>query len=391
MDPVENPYSPGAGRKPHALVGRDVERGAFAALVERAKRGTTDRGIMLSGLRGVGKTVLLNDMASQARNAGWVIAQAEAQPGAAGTDRFSIDLARQLNSSLRSMISRGWTDRLRRAAATFKAFTLKLDPTGALSVGIEVDPVRGRADTGRLEIDLQELASDLSAAAIEQRTGIGVFIDEIQDLHIDVLAALCSTSHWVSQRDLPFYIVGAGLPHLPRVLGDARSYAERLFNYRSIDPLGQVAARQALVGPAHAHGCSWDPTAADIVLAAAAGYPYFLQEYGRAAWDVAVGPVISELDADLALQEGREHLDRGFFRSRWERATNAERALLTAMAADRGVPSSSSEVASRLGKASSAIGPARAGLIGKGLVYAPDHGLLAYTVPGMADFIARQT
>lgn len=259
-----------------------------------------------------------------------------------------------------------------------------------LSLGIEVDPTRGRADTGQLETDLHELATDLAEAAAEQGIAVGVFIDEMQDLDNEILSALCSASHGVSQQNLPFYVFGAGLPNLPRVLSDARSYAERLFNYRSIEPLGELESHQALVDPARDQGVSWGAAAAETVLGAAEGYPYFLQEYGRAAWDAAAGPVIGELDATIALQEGRDHLDRGFFRSRWERATNAERILMTAMAEDAGAPSSSSEVAHRLGKKLSGIGPARAGLISKGLVYAPDHGLLAYTVPGMAEFITRQ-
>jgi hypothetical protein len=190
---------------------------------------------------------------------------------------------------------------------------------------------------------------------------------------------------------LPFYVVGAGLPSLPGVLAEARSYAERLFAYRPIGPLDVEAATIAVVRPSEIQAVNWTPEAVDLVLESSSGYPYFLQEFAKATWDNAVGPDIEALDAQLGVQVGREKLDAGFFRSRWTRATPGERDYLKAMAVDGEGPSSSGEIARRLGKASvQQVGPQRANLIHKGLVYAPEHGQIAFTVPGMADFIRRQ-
>lgn len=185
-------------------------------------------------------------------------------------------------------------------------------------------------------------------------------------------------------------IIGAGLPSLPGSLSDARSYAERLFDYREIGPLAPPDAAAALIEPARELGGGYTDAALTRILDASSGYPYFLQEYGRAAWDVAVDNPFTAADAELAVERGRAQLDGGFYRSRWDRATKAERQLLRVMASDNGAPSLTSAIADRMGKKPSGIGPARAALIGKGLIYAPEHGQIAFTVPGMTDFIRRQ-
>ena len=391
MDAVRNPYNPGAGRRPPALVGRDFQLQAFDVLTGRAARGRTGQSLALSGLRGVGKTVLLNELTQRAVRAGWITAKIEARPEGAAQNHFSTRLSRGLQTSLRELQHKGWGGKFKSALRTFKAFSLKVDETGSLTVGIDVDPARGRADTGVMETDLTELAIDLGAAAADHHAGVALFVDELQDVPRDTLAALITAVHEAGQREQPFYLVGAGLPSLPRILAEAKSYSERLFDVHTIRNLPPAAAAQALTEPAAAEGVRWTPEALTAIVDATGGYPYFLQEYGSATWNVARGPVITVDDTDVAKQLGEAKLDVGFFASRWARATAAEREYLRAMAVDAGQPSMSGAVAARLGRTPGALGPARASLIAKGLVYAPEHGQIAYTVPGMAHYIGRQT
>lgn len=392
MNPVANPYAPGAGLRPPALAGRDLDIESFETILGRAAAGRASQSLVLTGLRGVGKTVLLNDLADRARRADWVVAQVEARAEGGGDGAFRSMVARSLNQSLRQVSgTSGFRERLRAALATFKSFSITTDPSGALSLGIDVEPQRGRADTGSLELDLSELAFDLAGSAADLGTGVVVLIDEMQELQRDELAAICTAAHETGQRTLPFYIVGAGLPNLPGVLAEARSYSERLFAFRAIGPLNPEAAALAVIKPAESQGSAWSRDAVDVVVEASAGYPYFLQEFAKASWDYAPGPTIELDDAQVGVRAGREKLDDGFFRSRWNRATPAERAYLRAMAADGENPSSSSEIVRRLGKTrAQQVGPTRARLIQKGLLYAPEHGLIACTVPGMSEFVSRQ-
>ena len=390
MDPAANPYSPGAGLRPRELAGRDREIDVFDVLRERAARGLSSQSVVLTGLRGVGKTVLLNELADRARTDGWIVAKVEADAGRGGR-RFRVQVARSLNRALREASgSWGLADKVRRAFATFKSFSLRTDPDGGLSVGIEVDPERGRADTGSLEIDLTDLALDLAAASAEFGTGVALCIDEMQDLDADELSAICQACHEAGQQDAQFYVVGAGLPSLPRVLAESRSYAERLFQYLPIGALDPAAAAAALTKPAFEVDVAWAADAVDAIVARSAGYPYFLQEFGKTSWDFAPGPGVTLADAEVGIRVGTDNLDHGFFRSRWERASASERAYMTAMATDGEGPSRSGEVARRLGRTAAAVGPTRANLIHKGLAYAPEHGLIAFTVPGMAEFIERE-
>lgn len=391
MDFARNPYSPGAGLRPTALVGRDMEIQRFQALISRVSYGRVGRGLMLSGLRGVGKTVLLNELAGEAEKAEWTVGRLEAHPKGSG-DPFEVQLARSLRLSLRKLsIRRRLTDSLKTALGTLKSFSIKVDPTGAISAGIDVDPNRGRADSGYIAGDLAELASDLGDAAAEQKTGVAIFVDELQDADPEVLRGLCAAVHAAAQTSLPFYLIGAGLPSLPGILSNAVTYAERLFEYRPIEHLGEHDSAEVLALPAAQEGVSWDDDAIAIIAGEAGGYPYFLQEYGRAAWDAAAGPDrITRSDVLVAVTEGRAALDAGFFRSRWDHATPAQRVYLTAMTHDGDEPSASGDVAQRLGRPVGALGPTRASLIAKGLLYSPEHGQIAYTVPGMADFVRRQ-
>ncbi|HTH06159.1 MAG TPA: ATP-binding protein [Ilumatobacteraceae bacterium] len=391
MDPRTNPYSPGAGVRPVELAGRAEERQAFDVLMARAEAGRPAQSLVFFGVRGVGKTVLINELRATARDRGWITAKVEADQG---TDRtpFRSQVSSALTTSLRHVQGRGRVgDRVKTALRTFKSFSLVASPDGSLSVGIDVEAARGRADTGSIAVDLAELAVDLADAARDLGSGAVLFIDELQHLDTDELAAVCHACHEAGQRDAPFFVVGAGLPNLPALLAGAKSYAERLFQFSRIDRLPLDDAWAALIRPATAAGVQWAREAAHVVLEASAGYPYFLQQYGQTSWDAAAASPITVDDAREGIRLGRERLDSGFFRARWERATPAERDYLAAMAVDGDGPSSTGELAERLDKKASSLGPARANLMAKGLVYAPQHGLIAFTVPGMADFVQRES
>jgi hypothetical protein len=387
MKAAQNPFNPGSGLRPPALVGRDAEIEALDVVVERVSNGLGSRGIMLSGLRGVGKTVLLNELRGRAENAGWLTVSLEARPDDAGAASVRRILAREITAQARSLsVGRAVSARVKAALGAVASFNVKFGTTG-IDLGVEV--ARGRADSGDIEVDLPELVQDLSAALGERGGAFGLFIDELQDLDAELLRALLVAQHQAGQRGWPFYIVGAGLPHLPGVLAEARSYAERLFDYRSITRLTDGAAAAALHDPVARLGVSFDDVAIARLVKVSGGYPYFLQEYGRAAWETSAGPVITAEDAETSIVIGLERLDAGFFHSRWNRATRSERRLLIAMAEDNNTRSSSSEVARRMGIKPTSLGPYRANLISKGLVYAPDHGFLAYTVPNMAEYVHR--
>lgn len=382
-----NPYSPGAGRRPPELAGRDAELGRFDVLRQRIESGMTDRGLILTGLRGVGKTVLLNEFRGMAEQRGWIVAKVEA----GGSRPFRSSVAQSLNQSLRTASGRfGVGDRLRSVLGVFKAFTLRAEPDGSLALGLDVEPTRGRADTGDLEVDLAELALDLGDASRHLGVGTLLLVDEMQDLTVAELAAVAAASHEAGQREAPFLVVGAGLPSLPLAFTEAKSYAERLYLYHEIGPLDREAAKAAVVRPAATRGVRWTDAAADLVVDTSAGYPYFLQVYANATWDYAQTSPIGKADAAVGIDAARRELDVGFYGSRWDRATTAQKAYLRAVAHDGDTPTPTSEVAQRLGRRASHVSVARDQLIKKGLLYAPDRGAIAFTVPGMADFIARQ-
>ena len=386
MDERNNPYSPGAGLRPAAFVGRDAELQDWSVALDRIENARSARPVVLHGLRGVGKTVLLGEFHQQAEDHKWVSVMIEANTGRTLREA----LARALYPVVRELVRPKAGDKLKKALATFKAFSVKVDASGAWSFGLDVAPAQGRGDSGELETDLSELIKDLAEAAQEQHRGLAILIDEAQDLNNDELKALCAICHQGGQRGWPFLLALAGLPNLPKVLSEAKSYAERLFTYRQITQLRQDAARQALTEPAAGEGVSWEEAAVSYVVKEARSYPYFLQEYGQAAWNAAGGTTLTYDDARVGAVSGQAHLDAGFYRARWERAAPAQRAYLEAMAQDGDGPSQSGEVAARLGKTPTGVGPIRDSLIKKGLIYSPEHGQIAYTVPGMADFIARQ-
>ncbi|MDR0592960.1 MAG: hypothetical protein LBG60_06835 [Bifidobacteriaceae bacterium] len=284
-------------------------------------------------------------------------------------------------------MGRGRTNPLKQALGSVGSFSMTLGLPG-VSFGFEAKS--GRADSGALDFDLLELVEDLDKPLKQHGVGFAVFVDEMQDLDREFTAALLGAQHKASQRGWPFYVCGAGLPGLPGRLAGVRSYAERLFDYRTVGPLDEAAARQALSEPAGRSGAFYTDEALRLVLEAAQGYPYFLQEFGSAVWQVAPDSPFTESDARSALEAGRAALDAGFSPARWSRATAAERSYLRAMAQDGDAGSATGDIAARLNKPPKALSTIRARLIAKGLAYSPRVGVISFTVPLMADFIERQ-
>ncbi|WP_430868709.1 ATP-binding protein [Demequina aurantiaca] len=381
-----NPFNPGAGNPPFALVGRDEELAACTAAVERLSLGRGARGIVAYGLRGTGKTVLLGQFTSIAAQHGWMALRVESDPSASSS--FIERLADRLSIQLRILVKPSMSERARAALGAFTSFRLAVG-LEEVSFGLEIDPQYRRPYTGKVTLDLPDLLVTIAQAQAEHKAGIMVAVDEMQDLTGEELNALLRAVQDANLENLPLLVCGAGLPSLPRILGTARSYAERMFDYRSLGPLDAAATRRALVEPVESLGEAWTAEALDVLEPIAAGYPYFIQVFGKAAWDVAAFSPIDEADAKVAKSIGFEELDQGFFLARWDRATSAEQRYLTAMATDGDGPSAAREVAERLGRTQEALSAIRGRLVAKGIVFSPKRGQIAFTVPGMATFIRR--
>ena len=388
MQPELNPFVPGSGLRPPALVGRDSEIAAFDLLIARTRARRAGRSLILHGLRGVGKTVLLNNFRDQAERAEWFIVEVEGRATDIGKEAIRLKLGRAfLNAASKASRSTKAGGALKAALGSVKSFSVSL---GVMAVEIGVNATPGRSDSGRLEIDLDEMIEDLAPALKEDSSAIGIFIDEMQDLDGELLSALLAVQHRAGQKGWPFYIVGAGLPDLPATLSSAKSYAERLFDYRRIGALDDVAARAALAEPVRAHGADFEPAALVSLLDAAAGYPYFLQTFGASAWDAARGRLITQEDAEAAITVGQEALDMGFYPARWDRVSSGEKRYLRAMADTDDVLRKTSEIVRLLGSSLSTQSGVRQSLIAKGFIYAPERGSVSFTVPGMASYIRRQ-
>lgn len=342
--------------------------------------------MLITGLRGVGKTVLLNTFEAHAEEAGFRTAKSEITHE---TD-FRPMLARLTRRALLAVSPpERMRERARRAAAIFKAFTVRI-PDGP-EIGVDVDALLGRGDSGDLSDDLSDLFVALGEAAAEHDTGVVFLLDEVQFLDRAELEALIAALHQVAQRALPLTLAGAGLPQLPALTGVAKSYSERLFRFPSIGRLADDAARAALELPAQAAEVSYEPAATDHIVKFTDGYPYFLQEYGRHAWNVAEGPVITLADVQVAERRVQLELDESFFEVRIGRATQTELDYLAAMAALGDGPYRSGDIAAKLGrKTPTSVGPIRGRLIEKGLVYSPSYGTTEFTVPHFRDFIQRR-
>jgi hypothetical protein len=403
MDPIRNPYAPGAGQRPPELAGRDRELAAFDVVLERVARGRPERSLVLTGLRGVGKTVLLNTLRSAAVRAGWGTGKLEARP--------ETDLRRPLSAALHLAI-RELSGRHKEEAdevlGVVKAFALRgsAEPVGAGArggrtrlrdrwhPGIDVPAASGRADSGDIEIDLVELFSDVAGLASTTGRGVAVFIDEMQDLGPEDVSALCAACHELSQQGLPLIVVGAGLPHLPAVLSASKSYSERLFRYVRIDRLDREEADRALAAPAREEGASFEAEALQALYEATDGYPYFVQAYGKAVWDSAVGSPISAADVAVAAPQAEAELAVGFFGARYERATPAEREYMRAMAdlsaEDGDGPVQTADVALLLARKPQSLSPARDSLLKKGLVWSAERGQIAFSVPHFGRYLRAQ-
>jgi hypothetical protein len=392
MDPVRNPYAPGAGQRPPELTGRDREIRQFEVVLERVASGRPERSMVLTGLRGVGKTVLLNTFRSMAIQRLWGTGKIEARPD----QSVRRPIAGALHMAVRELAPRHRApDRIDYFLGVLKSFALR-DPKApkgssvTTQFGIDVPAVRGRADSGDLEVDLTELFSEAASVAADLSVGIALFVDEMQDVPPADVSALCAACHELSQVGGPLIVVGAGLPHLPSVLSASKSYSERLFRYARIDRLDREAADLALIAPAEREEVLFDAGALDALYKAADGYPYFVQAYGKVTWDVAAGSPISAADVAVAAPEAEEELAVGFFGSRYERATPSEREYMRAMAVISDDPVPTSEVADELGRKPSSLSPARDGLIKKGLIYSSERGLIAFTVPHFGKFLRSQ-
>ncbi len=387
MDPVVNPYSPGAGRPPAALVGREGQLAAWDVALRRVTAGRDAQSVVLYGLRGVGKTVLLSRFARMAREREWIVAQVEAKSQKSMRDM----VGEALHDDLVDLARPGVGKRVLKALKTALSFKASYDAAGTWNFGLDLNEAPGGgADTGTFESDLGKLLRDLSDAAADQGIGVALLVDEAQDLPNDELIALCTVVHAANQRQERLVVGLAGLPSLPRKLAEAKSYAERLFSYHTVDALSHAEAAAALTDPAESEGVTWMEDAVENVVDAAGGFPYFLQQFGQDTWNAAPSSPVTLADAKLGVARGQLALDTGFFRIRWDRATASEKEYLKAMAVDGDGGSSSGTVAARLGKRIGALGPTRANLISKGLIYSPDHGIVAYTVPAMAAFVNRQ-
>lgn len=387
MDPVTNPFSPGAGAPPPELVGRQDVLERAEILLQRVKQGRSAKSILLTGLRGVGKTVLLNEIKRRALSAGYRTILVET-PEHAG-------LLPHLTPQVRGLLleldrSAGASARVRRALGVLKSFAsaVRVGYSG-LEVSLDFEPETGVADSGDLENDLAGLFVAVAEAAKDRETAISLLIDELQYISELELRALTMAMHRLVQEQLPFVLVGAGLPTLPGLAGRARSYAERLFDFPTIGALSREEADRAIESPVTAAGVAIDRSALDEIYAKTQGYPYFLQEWAYQTWNRAAGSPI-RLSAVLeASPIVSRRLDEGFFRVRFDRLTRGERRYLRAMAEVAPADRTTGRVAEILGFKVTSLGPTRANLISKGMVYSPEHGRLDFPVPLFDDFMKR--
>lgn len=387
MDPVTNPYAPGAGTPPPELAGRDDLLRAVDIATQRIRAGRPAKSVLMVGLRGVGKTVLLDRMRDIAEAAGLHTLRMEAPEGRSLPAILAPQLRQALLRLSRSERARELGRRALRALAGFaKSLKVKYED---IEVGIDLDPEPGLADNGDLEHDLQALLESAGRAAQAGGTALLLFIDELQYVEEEQLASLITALHRCAQQQVPVMLVGAGLPQLPGRMGRARSYAERLFDFPFVGPLDEVSVRAALEVPAAGLGVAYAPEAIALILAETLGYPYFLQEWGKHAWDAADSSPITLEDVRSASITVSAAMDEGFFRVRFERLTPAEKRYLRAMAELGPGPHRSGDIAILLGRKVTSLGPTRNQLIAKGMVWSPSHGDTAFTVPMFDRFMRR--
>jgi hypothetical protein len=387
MDPIRNPFAPGAGTPPPELAGRDELRESLRVSLERTRLGRPAKSAMLVGLRGVGKTVLLDRIRQDAEASGIHTVRIEAPEGRSLPAILAPQLRQALLRLSRLENAKHHAVRGLRALAGF-ASKLKLTYQD-IEVGYDFEPEPGLADNGDLEHDLQALFEQVGLAAKAADTAVALFIDELQYVEEAQLAALITAMHRAEQRQLPVILVGAGLPQLRGQMGNAKSYAERLFEFPAIGPLPDEAARQAIGRPIENEGAAIDPDAVERILRVTEGYAYFLQEWGSHTWLAAKGSPIALHDVADASIQAIAALDESFFRVRFDRCTPKEKRYLRAMAELGAGPHRSGDIANCYGEKVSSLAPTRSALIRKGMVWSPNHGDTAFTVPMFDAFMKR--
>lgn len=387
MDPITNPFAPGAGTPPPHLVGRDHVRETVRVAIERVRRGLPTKSILMVGLRGVGKTVLLDRMRDDAEEAGIQTLRVEAPENRSLPAILAPQLRLALLKLSRNEKAKNLAQRALRALAGFaKSLKVKYED---IEVGFDFEPEPGLADNGDLEHDLQALLEAAGAAAHEAGTALAIFADELQYVQEDELAALITSLHRAAQRRLPVVLVGAGLPQLRGRMGRAKSYAERLFDFPEIGPLAPDATKLAIAKPAKDERVEVTPEALDLIVKETRGYPYFVQEWGKHSWDAAHASPITRTDVENASATAIAALDESFFRVRFDRLTPAEKRYLRAMAELGPGPHRSGDIADELRRDVTSLGPTRNQLISKGMIWSPHHGDTAFTVPMFDEFMHR--
>jgi AAA ATPase domain len=385
VDPIRNPYSPGAGFRPPSLVGRDQELASFSVTLARLEAGRPAKSLLLTGLRGVGKTVMLSEFARLANERSWSHESVEAND--------SIDLPVAIanvvrKATLRLSRTKRAAERAKRTFGVLRSFQIRWKLPGDIT--IETEPLAGLGDSGDLETDLGDLLVELGELAKEHGTGVLFTIDELQYLTRPHLAALVTALHRVAQQGLPVLVAGAGLPSLLGLIGEAKSYAERLFQFTEIGSLSRDECHRALQEPAQSEGVSWEVPALERIFEVSGGYPYFLQEFGKQSWEFAIGlDDITLEDVTTAVPEAISELDAGFFRVRFDRVNDSERNYLRAMASLGQGPYNSGAVAAKLNKKTAQVGPHRDALIRRGLIYSRRYGEIDFTVPMFDEYIRR--
>ncbi len=380
---VRNPYTPDMGARPPFLAGRGPEIAYFDEMLAQLGAGGTQKHLILTGLRGVGKTVLLNEFEARCNAAGW---PGETRELAEGSDVGHV-IARAVRKALMEMnaVKRAG-EAVRRALRALKAFTLTLDD---ISFRFDVDALKGVADSGDLAEDMRDLLVEVGLAAQAHGSGFALILDEMQNLSKSDLEALIVGLHRAKQKALPVALVGGGLPLLPDLTGEAKSYAERGFEFRRIGALDPAGAAAALEEPASGQGVKWHPDAVARVVELTEGYPYFLQEYGREIWKLHRGQLIDPGQVDAVEPIVREYLDDNFFSQRIGKLPDADRRYMSAIAALGDGPQRSGNVAAALGKEPQEVSTVRDRLIKASLIYAPARGEVDFTVPLCADYIRR--
>ena len=387
MDEIRNPFSPGAGTPPPELAGRNVLLDRVKILLARVREGRPEKSVLLVGLRGVGKTVLLNELEILAEQAGYKTILVEAHDSKSLSALLAPPL-RKLLLSLDRMSN--VSDKARRGLRVLKGFVNGVKLTvGDLEIGLDIEAEAGTADSGDLEADLPELFIAVAEAAQDRKIPVAILLDEIQYLSAKELSALIMAMHKMVQKRLPLVLIGAGLPVLPGLAGESKSYAERLFDFPELGPLLAVDAWHALRDPAQDEGADFTDEALDEIVRLTQGYPYFLQEWGYQSWNHAPHSPIQLADVQRATPRIIERLDANFFRVRFDRLTPREKDYLRALAELGAEPQRSGDIAAVLGVKVQAVAPLRDSLMKKGMIYSPAHGDTAFTVPLFDTFMKR--